>query len=165
MDDSTILKPDLALLLGQQLKEKNWCVATAESCTGGLVGKLITDVSGSSAWYTCGWITYSNGAKMRLLQVLPETLETYGAVSEQTAREMAIGALNNSDAHLAVSITGVAGPAGGSTEKPVGMVCFAWATQHSLQSSTQYFQGNRRHIREQAAHYALSGLLAQLSKT
>ena len=164
MDDSAIINTELALLLGQQLKEKNWWLATAESCTGGLVGKLITDVAGSSAWYTCGWITYSNVSKMRLLQVSAETLETHGAVSEQTAREMAIGALGNSDAQLAVSITGIAGPAGGSTEKPVGMVCFAWATQHSLQSSTQYFQGNRQHIREQAAHYALSGLIAHLNK-
>lgn len=165
MDNSTYSTADLAFQIGEKLKAKNWQLATAESCTGGLVGKLITDIAGSSAWYTCGWITYSNQAKMRLLQVLPETLETYGAVSEQTAREMVLGALGNSDAHLAVSITGIAGPTGGSAEKPVGMVCFAWATQESLQSSTQYFQGNREQIREQAAHYALSGLVAHLKNS
>lgn len=165
MDNSTYSTADLAFQIGEKLKAKNWQLATAESCTGGLVGKCLTDIAGSSAWYDCGFITYSNQAKMRLLQVPESTLEAYGAVSEQTAQAMATGALKNSGAHITLSITGIAGPTGGSTEKPVGMVCFAWATQESLQSSTQYFQGNREQIREQAAHYALSGLVAHLKNS
>ncbi len=164
MDHSTNSTADLAFQIGEKLKAKNWQLATAESCTGGLVGKYLTDIAGSSAWYDCGFITYSNQAKMRLLQVPQITLEAYGAVSEQTAQAMATGALKNSDAHVAVSITGIAGPTGGSAEKPVGMVCFAWAAQNALQSSTQYFKGNREQIREQAAHYALTGLLALLNE-
>lgn len=162
MDNSTYSTAELAFQIGEKLKAKNWQLATAESCTGGLVGKYLTDIAGSSAWYDCGLITYSNQAKMRLLQVPQSTLEAYGAVSEQTAEAMTTGALKNSNAHIALSITGIAGPTGGSSEKPVGMVCFAWATQKSLQSSTQYFQGNREQIREQAAHFALSGLLTFL---
>lgn len=163
MVDAKDSNTDLAFQIGGKLKAKNWLLTTAESCTGGLAGKYLTDIAGSSAWYDCGFITYSNQAKMRLLQVPQITLETFGAVSEQTAQAMATGALKNSGAHIAVSITGIAGPTGGNAEKPVGMVCFAWATQNTLQSSTQYFQGNRAQVREQAAHYALRGLVVRLN--
>lgn len=165
MDHSTHLTADLAFQIGEKLKAKNWQLATAESCTGGLVGKYLTDIAGSSAWYDCGFITYSNQAKMRLLQVPESTLEAYGAVSEQTAQAMAAGALKNSEAHITVSITGIAGPTGGSAEKPVGMVCFAWATHETTQSNTQYFQGDRKEVREQAARFALIRLLTLLEKT
>jgi nicotinamide-nucleotide amidase len=162
MDAATHSSFDLAFQIGEKLKAKHWQLATAESCTGGLVGKYLTDISGSSAWYTCGFITYSNQAKMHLLQVRAQTLESFGAVSEQTALEMAKGAIQNSDAQIAISITGIAGPTGGSTEKPVGMVCFAWASAQSMQSSTQYFDGNREQVREQAARFALQSLLSFL---
>ena len=165
MDHSTNSTADLAFQIGKKLKANSWQLATAESCTGGLVGKYLTDIAGSSAWYDCGFITYSNQAKMRLLQVSESTLEAYGAVSEQTAQAMAAGALKNSEAHITVSITGIAGPTGGSAEKPVGMVCFSWATHETTQSNTQYFQGDREQIREQAARFALICLLTLLEKT
>ena len=135
-------------------------LVTAESCTGGWVGQAITAVSGSSAWYERGYITYSNTAKHEMLGVQQATLDQYGAVSPQTAQEMAIGALNRSHAHISVSITGIAGPDGGTAAKPVGMVCFAWAAQDgSVQQETCYFTGDRAAIRRQAVATALQGVL------
>ena len=117
----------LAAELGARLAERKMLCATAESCTGGLVAGAITDIAGSSGWFERGWVTYSNEAKMEALGVPEATLARHGAVSEATARAMAEGALARSRADIAVAVTGVAGPAGGSPEKPVGMVCFAWA--------------------------------------
>lgn len=139
-------------------------LVTAESCTGGWVGQAVTAVSGSSAWYERGYITYSNTAKCEMLGVQQATLNQYGAVSPQTAQEMAIGALNRSHAQISVAITGIAGPDGGTAAKPVGMVCFAWTAQDGLvQQKTRYFTGDRESIRRQAVATALQGILRILN--
>lgn len=161
MDQSTY---DLAAKVGQSLIQRGWMLVTAESCTGGWVGQAVTAVSGSSAWYERGYITYSNTAKCEMLGVQQATLDRHGAVSPQTAQEMAIGALNRSHAQISVSITGIAGPDGGTAEKPVGMVCFAWAAQDGLvQQETHYFTGGREAVRRQAVVTALEGVLTMLS--
>lgn len=137
-------------------------VTTAESCTGGLVAAALTDVAGSSAAFEQGVVTYSNGAKIRLLGVLHGTLEIHGAVSEEVAREMAQGALVSSGADIAVSVTGIAGP-GGSEFKPEGRVCFATATRTSLFSETKEFGAiGRANVRQAAKEHALA-LIAQAS--
>jgi nicotinamide-nucleotide amidase len=136
----------------------------AESCTGGLVAQSITSVAGSSAWFDRGFVTYSNLAKIEMLGVSAQTLEKFGAVSEQTASEMASGALKNSHVQIAGSITGIAGPDGGTLEKPVGMVCFAWAdAKQPMLTGTIHFQGNREEIRQQAAIAMMAGLINRLS--
>jgi len=117
----------LATELGALLKAHGYMLALAESCTGGMVAEVITSVAGSSAWFDRGFVTYSNQAKIDMLGVSEQTLENLGAVSEQVAVEMAFGALKHSQAHIAGSITGIAGPDGGTADKPVGTVCFAWA--------------------------------------
>ena len=150
--------------LAHQLQARRLSLATAESCTGGLVAKLCTDLPGSSAWFDCGFISYSNLSKQRLLGVAAATLNQYGAVSEAVVREMANGALQQSDAQVSLAISGIAGPGGGSAEKPVGLVCFAWALPNqTVISQTQYFQGGRDSIRQQAAYYACKQLLTDLS--
>jgi nicotinamide-nucleotide amidase len=133
-------------------------IVGAESCTGGLITAVLTSVSGSSAWVDRGFVTYSNEAKMQMLGVSPTTLATFGAVSEATAREMAAGALRNSGATMAYSVTGVAGPTGGSEAKPVGMVCFGFATINGVSSCTQHFIGDRSAVREQSVNFVLSEL-------
>src|SRR5690606_18826092 len=117
----------LARVLGERLRNAGLMAVTAESCTGGMIAAAITEIAGSSAWFERGFVSYSNEAKQDLLRVSPATLRAHGAVSEQTAAEMACGALGHSHAGFAISVTGVAGPAGGSPEKPVGTVCFGWA--------------------------------------
>ncbi len=145
--------------LSKQLQSRNWKIVTAESCTGGLLANYLTELPGSSLWFERGFVTYSNEAKQDCLSVKTETLETYGAVSEETAREMAEGALRNSQAQVGISITGIAGPDGATIEKPVGTVCFGIAVQNSkTQTYTQYFTGNRKAIRKQAALFALEKL-------
>ncbi len=153
---------DLARRIGGRLKAAAAVLATAESCTGGWVAQAVTSVAGSSAWFDRGFVTYTNAAKRELLGVLAETLERHGAVSEQTAREMALGALQRSAATIAVSITGIAGPGGGSADKPVGMVCFALATARGLTSETRRFSGDREGVRRQSVIRALEGVLATL---
>lgn len=145
-------------------------MVTAESCTGGGLAEILTRIPGSSAWFERGFVTYSNEAKMELLSVPLETLEQYGAVSEETAIAMAKGALENSHADYSVSITGIAGPDGGSEDKPIGTVCFAW-TQRNISSSENsvtttriIFEGNRIKIREQACMLAMQGLIDLLQK-
>lgn len=155
---------ELAVRVGEALKAKGWLLATAESCTGGWVGEAVTSVAGSSAWYDRGFITYSNAAKSTMLGVTLKTLERSGAVSEETAREMASGALGASAAQVAVSITGVAGPGGGSAEKPVGTVCFGWATKAELKSERRRFEGDREAVRRQAVVRALEGLMNLLER-
>jgi len=118
---------DIAKSLAHVLLERGWKIALAESCTGGLVGATLTDLAGSSAWFERGYITYSNTAKSQCLDVPMEMIESFGAVSEQVARAMAEGARRNANVNIAISITGIAGPTGGSPEKPVGTVCFGWA--------------------------------------
>ncbi len=147
-----------------RLTESGLMLATAESCTGGWLGQAVTAISGSSAWYERGFITYSNDAKCEMLGVQPTTLEHHGAVSLQTAREMALGALNRSHAQIGVSITGIAGPAGGTATKPVGTVCLAWAMrQGSVRQKIHLFPGNRDDIRSQAVVTALQGILEILN--
>lgn len=153
----------LASELSQALKTKSWVLATAESCTGGMIAATVTSIPGSSGWFDRGFVTYSNLAKIEMLGVSPETLEKFGAVSEETAREMALGALKNSQAQIACSITGIAGPDGGSAEKPVGTVCFAWASKEALTTSTTMrYNGNRQEIRAHSVTTALEGLIHTL---
>lgn len=155
----------LATELGAALKARGFMLATAESCTGGLVGATITEITGSSAWFERGFVTYSNAAKQELLGVKAETLEKFGAVSEQTAKEMAQGALANSRADITLSITGIAGPDGGSLQKPVGTVCFAWAQYHQpTHTKTLHLTGNRAEIRQAAVAIALKGVLDLLEQ-
>jgi nicotinamide-nucleotide amidase len=163
MDD--IALSNLAKKLGAALIAHRYRLTLAESCTGGLVAQSITSVAGSSAWFDRGFVTYSNLAKIEMLGVSAQTLEKFGAVSEQTASEMASGALKNSHVQIAGSITGIAGPDGGTLEKPVGMVCFAWAdAKQPMLTGTIHFQGNREEIRQQAAIAMMEGLINRLSK-
>ncbi len=147
----------LAELLGERLKAKGQKIAVAESCTGGLICKMLTDVPGSSAWFDRGFITYSNEAKMDMLGVKSETLEKYGAVSEQTALEMVQGALKNSLADYAIAVTGIAGPGGGTVEKPVGLVYIAsqWKQEKAI-CNRNYFSGDRELVRDKTLKTALS---------
>ncbi len=150
----------IASRVGEQLKEKGWVLATAESCTGGWVAQTVTSVSGSSDWFDRGFVTYSDEAKREMLGVRTETLERHGAVSEETAREMASGAVAASRAQIAVAITGVAGPTGGTPQKPVGMVCFAWAVRGgAVDAATKHFDGDREGVRRQSVVLALQGVL------
>jgi nicotinamide-nucleotide amidase len=147
---------DAVNAIGTKLKAKKEMLATAESCTGGWVGQVITSVPGTSHWFDRGFITYSNAAKREMLGVPTETLTRFGAVSEQTARAMAEGVLPNSQARYALSITGIAGPEGGTPEKPVGHVCFAWAG-HNLETVSECvrFDGDRQQVRSQAVLHSL----------
>jgi nicotinamide-nucleotide amidase len=156
-------KEKLAIELGQQLTRRGMMLATAESCTGGQASGLVTSVAGSSGWFDRGFVTYSNAAKQDLLGVQAATLDTYGAVSEETAVEMARGAVGNSLANVALSITGIAGPDGGTDDKPVGTVCFGWIIGGTSASATRHFPGDRTRIREQSTDYALRGLLERLN--
>jgi nicotinamide-nucleotide amidase len=161
----------LSATLGKALKTKGLQLALAESCTGGMIAQAITAIAGSSGWFDRGFVTYSNEAKMEMLGV-PETLiHTHGAVSEQVAQAMAVGALQHSLANISASVTGIAGPSGGSVLKPVGMVCFGWAINlnnaqpEKLLVETRYFDGDRAEIRQQAASYSLAGLLKLIKET
>lgn len=151
----------LAERLGQQLRAAGLRVATAESCTGGAIGAAITAVPGSSGWFDCGFISYSNQAKQRLLDVPPQTLQQYGAVSSETVAAMVQGALRHSAADLAVAVSGIAGPDGGSADKPVGTVWIAWGgNSQALQTRRFLFAGDRHAIQRQTVEQALQGLLA-----
>lgn len=156
------LLEQLAVQAGVALNEKSLMLATAESCTGGLVAAAITDISGSSGWFERGFVTYSNEAKTTMLGVPAKLIRDHGAVSEEVATAMAQGALLNSRAQLALSITGIAGPGGGTPEKPVGMVCLGWSNRLTTLVETQRFKGDRQQIRRQAAERALRGLLEMI---
>lgn len=149
----------LAAELGALLAARGWRVSTAESCTGGMVAAAITSVAGSSGWFDAGFVTYSNAMKTALVGVPEALLVQHGAVSEPVARAMAEGARAKSGADLAVSITGVAGPGGGTPGKPVGMVCFAWAGNNGVETSTRRLSGDRAAIREASVVVALEGLI------
>jgi nicotinamide-nucleotide amidase len=150
----------LAGELGAALLARGWMVATAESCTGGWVGQLLTAIPGSSAWFERGFITYANTAKQEMLGVPAEILETCGAVSEETASAMAAGALAHSHAQAALAISGIAGPGGGTPQKPVGLVCYGWALADGTRmSSTCRLDGDREEIRARAVAAALRGLI------
>ena len=155
----------LAIQLGEAASSHDYLIATAESCTGGGVAETITRIAGSSKWFDRGFVTYSNDAKKELLDVQQQTLENFGAVSEQTAQEMVLGALKHSHSDIAVSITGVAGPGGGTKEKPVGTVCFAWGDRIvEVKTATLHFEGDRQSIRIQSSMMALQGLIDLLEK-
>ena len=153
---------ELAEKLGRRLKAARAKLVTAESCTGGWVAQVVTSVADSSDWFERGFVTYSNDSKQDLLGVKAGTLKEHGAVSEETAREMARGALARSKGTLALAVTGVAGPGGGSREKPVGMVCFAWASGDAVTAETKRFSGDRESVRRQSVAHALEGLLKSL---
>lgn len=151
---------NLAREIGQWLAQRQWMLVTAESCTGGLVSAAITEIAGSSGWFDSGFVTYSNEAKISQLGVSPLTLHSHGAVSEQTVREMLAGALAASVAHVAVAVSGVAGPGGGTPEKPVGTVCFGWACRGGKpECVTRHFDGDRAAVRWQATRLALAGII------
>jgi nicotinamide-nucleotide amidase len=150
----------LAIELGDKLKARRWMIATAESCTGGWIGQVLTAIPGSSAWYERGFISYANAAKQEMLGVPAATLELHGAVSEETARAMATGALAHSHAQAALAISGIAGPGGGTPQKPVGTVCYGWALADGTQmSSTCRLDGDREEVRSRAVAAALRGLI------
>jgi nicotinamide-nucleotide amidase len=153
---------DLTKTLAQILLSRSWTVSLAESCTGGLVCATLTELAGSSEWFERGYITYSNEAKAECLDVPYQLIEAHGAVSEQVAKAMAEGARINSGSNAAISITGVAGPSGGSAEKPVGTVCFGWAIENQVLTKTMRFDGDRQMIRQQAVEFALTELIALL---
>lgn len=152
---------ELAGQLGQALSARNWMAATAESCTGGGVAYAITEISGSSAWFDRSFVTYTNEAKKEMLGVKDTTLQQHGAVSEAVVNEMTAGVLSHSDANIAVAISGIAGPNGGTPQKPVGTVWIAWRTKDGFAEARCYcFQGNRSEVRELAIREALQGLLS-----
>lgn len=155
-----------AQTLGQQLLLKGYLLALAESCTGGLVAQSVTAIEGSSQWFDCGFVTYSNAAKSRLLDVSTTLIATHGAVSEPVAQAMALGAIVHSEAQISGAITGIAGPGGGTPAKPVGTVCFAWGVAQDLNgvvidTETMLFVGDRQQVRHQAALHLLNGLFAR----
>ncbi|XQU09254.1 CinA family protein [Halomonas sp. LY9] len=163
---SSLKNLDLSLLaqrLGRQCLQLGVEVTTAESCTGGGIATAITSVAGSSAYFTAGYVTYSNAAKTRLLGVEPALLDAHGAVSEQVVNAMVAGACQESGADVAVAVSGVAGPDGGSDEKPVGTVWIAWGSCEQQQAECFHFPGDRQAVREQAVREALAGLVARLS--
>ena len=149
--------------LAQQLRQRQWMLSTAESCTGGLIAAACTDLAGSSEWFERGFVTYSNNAKAELLSVPVDVLRAYGAVSEPVVRAMAQGALAHSKAQVSVAVTGIAGPGGGSADKPVGTVWLGWALPGGqVVSECQHFGGDRAQVRAATARYALQRLLALL---
>lgn len=150
----------LAADVGVLLQANGQRLATAESCTGGWVAQCLTSIAGSSDWFERGFVTYSNDAKQEMLGVARDTLDRHGAVSVATAQAMAAGALQHSRADWAVAITGIAGPGGGSPDKPVGMVCFGWAgPDGTVDTDTRYFTGDREQVRAQSVAHALRGVL------
>ncbi|WP_093381457.1 CinA family protein [Variovorax sp. OV329] len=158
--------PALVALLAQLLRERQWMMATAESCTGGLIAGACTDLAGSSEWFERGFVSYSNEAKNELLGVDAQLIATHGAVSEPVARAMAEGALAHSKTQAAVAVTGVAGPTGGSAEKPVGTVWFGWSVKgQPTRTERRRFDGDRAAVRAATVHYALQTLVQSISGT
>lgn len=160
--DAEIL--EASRVLGKFLSDRNLTATTAESCTGGGIACAITAVSGSSGWFNQAYVTYSNGAKQKLVGVSAETLERHGAVSRETVREMAAGARKAAGADVAVSVSGIAGPTGGTAEKPVGSVWFGFAAGDSVITEFRHFAGNRASVRRQAVLFALRRLFAVASQ-
>lgn len=149
--------------LAEMLQSRDMRLVTAESCTGGGIATALTDVAGSSSWFECGFVTYSNEAKVRYLDVAPAIIESHGAVSEETVRAMVAGAVNNSLGDVAVAVSGIAGPGGGSDEKPVGTVWFAWGDASHQVSRCFCFAGDRSEVRQQAIVAGVQGLCRWLS--
>ena len=159
LSDAALLA--LGARVGDAFTRHGWMLVTAESCTGGWIAKVLTDVPGSSQWFERGYVTYSNAAKCELLAVTPQTLGEHGAVSAETVAAMASGALAHSHAHVAVAVSGIAGPDGGSASKPVGTVWFGFAGPgDDIATETRHFPGDREAVRRAAVRHALLGLLA-----
>ena len=148
--------------LSELLISKGMSIAIAESCTGGSLSSSLTSIPGASNYFNCGFITYSNESKVNMLKVDPNSIKLFGAVSEKVASEMAMGAGNNSNSNLAISVTGVAGPSGGTTEKPVGMVCFGFYVDGSVTTTTQFFSGVRSEIVSESIAFALTELSSKI---
>ncbi len=148
--------------LAQALQQRGWMMATAESCTGGMISAACTDLPGSSAWFDCGFVTYSNAAKTEMLGVPAQLIEQHGAVSEAVVRAMAEGAVAQSHACVSVAVSGIAGPGGGSAEKPVGTVWLAWHTPGYTWTHGLQLPGQRTDIRQATVHYALKQLIESL---
>ena len=158
LSDRSVL--ELAQLLGEKLTKAGFVVATAESCTGGGVACAITEVAGSSMWFDRSFVTYSNDAKMQMLEVDKQLIDTLGAVSEPVVQQMANNAVKFSEADISVAISGIAGPGGGTPEKPVGTVCFSWYNAHGGEKTATYiFVGDRAEVRAQAIRLAICGLI------
>lgn len=159
MADDALLT--LAAEVGTTLKRRGWMLALAESCTGGMAAQYVTAIPGSSAWFERGFVTYSNQSKVEMLGVSPQTLEAHGAVSEAVVLEMACGAIAHSHAQVAIAVSGIAGPDGGTPDKPVGTVWFAWRMSSGQETSRRcHFAGSRQAIRRLAVEHALQGLIA-----
>jgi nicotinamide-nucleotide amidase len=148
--------------LARALQDRGWMMATAESCTGGMIAARCTDLAGSSHWFERGLVTYSNAAKSQLLGVPADLIQQHGAVSEPVARAMASGAAHHAHVQVSVAVTGIAGPSGGSADKPVGTVWFAWCVGGQLSSECRVFDGDRAAVREATVGHALQGLLNRL---
>jgi len=167
-----MLNNEITLLVEQvaeHLLRHQQKLAVAESCTGGWVAKVLTDLAGSSEWFERGFVTYSNQAKNEMLSVSETTLNTCGAVSQETVGEMALGALKNSHADFSLSVSGIAGPGGGSVDKPVGLVWFSWAKKEDnepivIASEHQVFKGDREAVRQQAVKYVIAKLITLLDE-
>jgi len=159
---------ELSSAVATAFSQRGWTLAVAESCTGGLLAASLTDLAGSSQWFERGYVTYSNAAKVSCLEVSPLLIEAEGAVSEAVASAMALGAQLSSGVTAAISITGIAGPGGGTAEKPVGTVCFGWALERAdasnhITTTTAHFAGDRQSVRQQAVLFALRGLLQSIA--
>ena len=148
--------------LTELLISKNMSIAVAESCTGGLLSSSLTSIPGASSYFNCGFITYSNESKIKMLNVDSQTIELFGAVSERVAFEMAVGAGQHSQSDLAISVTGIAGPSGGTAEKPVGMVCFGFYVEGEVSTTTQFFSGVRSEIVSESITFALTELTSKI---
>lgn len=159
LDHSAALTPAACTRLAELLLTRHWLLCTAESCTGGLIAAACTDLAGSSNWFERGFVTYSNAAKSELLGVDARLIEQHGAVSDAVARAMAAGALAHSHAQVAIAVSGVAGPAGGSADKPVGTVWFGFALPSGARSEVRYFAGDRAGVRQAAVQHALNRLI------
>jgi nicotinamide-nucleotide amidase len=163
LGNNTLIASSEVETLAAILLKNHWRLTTAESCTGGLVAASLTNLAGSSEWFERGYVTYSNDAKSEDIGVEAHLIQDHGAVSEQVAKAMAIGAKQSSNSNIALSITGIAGPTGGSKEKPVGTVCFAWVLDNDqVFSETKVFSGARSDIRAQASEFSLNQLFALL---
>ena len=148
--------------LTELLISKNMSITVAESCTGGLLSSSLTSIPGASSYFNCGFITYSNESKIKMLNVDSQTIELFGAVSERVAYEMAVGAGQHSQSDLAISVTGIAGPSGGTAEKPVGMVCFGFYVEGEVSTTTQFFSGVRSEIVSDSIAFALTELTSKI---
>ena len=150
--------------LTELLISKSMMIGVAESCTGGSLSSSLTSIPGASSYFNCGFITYSNESKINMLNVKPQAIELFGAVSEKVAYEMAMGAGQNSKSDLAISVTGIAGPSGGTPEKPVGMVCFGFYIEGKVSTTTQFFQGVRSEVVSESVAFALKELILKLNE-